>query len=258
MRTLLIVECGVLGLVVGSFLNVVVYRVPRHQSLLRPRSRCTSCEQRIRDRDNIPVLSWILLKGRCRNCQARISPRYPLVEFTTGALFVGSAAQLGVNWALPADLFFLASVFALALIDFEHLVLPRTIIYTALVGVSAFLLLAAAIYGEWHRFLLAVICAASWFALFFVINLLSPRSLGFGDVRLAPLLGLVLGWLGIRYVLLGFFLSNLIGALIGIGLIATKRIDRNHPVPYGVFLAMGSTLTLFAGTDLLRPFQHIL
>ncbi len=256
MLALLIGTCALFGLAVGSFLNVVIYRVPRNESIVSPRSKCPTCSMPIRERDNIPVLSWLLLRGKCRNCHSPISARYPLVELAGGALFAGAAARLGYNWALPAILVLLASLLALACIDLEHLLLPKKIIYPTLLMVGGLLVLAAAMTGEWHNLLVAGICAVAWFLLFFVMNFASPRILGFGDVRLAPILGLGLGWLGWRYVVLGFFSGNLIGAVIGIALIATKRMRRDQQIPYGVFLALGSALAIFAGPELLAPFQR--
>jgi leader peptidase (prepilin peptidase)/N-methyltransferase len=253
---LLIVGCGLFGLAIGSFLNVVIYRVPRQLSIVSPRSACPTCSTPILERDNIPVLSWLLLRGRCRTCHSPISARYPLVELACAGLFAGAAARTGFNWDLPAFLVLLASLLALACIDLELLLLPKSIIYPTLVAETGLLLLAAAVTGEWHRLLVAAICAASWFVLFFALNFASPRYLGFGDVRLAPLLGLGLGWLGWRYVVLGFFLANLVGALIGIFLIATKRMNRDQPIPYGVFLAMGAAIAIYAGPALLSPFQR--
>jgi len=131
--------CAVLGLVIGSFLNVVIYRVPRHLSIVSPRSACTSCGVPIKERDNVPVLSWLILRGRCRNCHLPISKRYPLVELGGGVLFAGAAARIGFNWDLPAFMVLLASLLALSLIDLEHLVLPKSIIYPSLIMVSALL-----------------------------------------------------------------------------------------------------------------------
>lgn len=257
MFTLLIVGCAVFGLAVGSFLNVVIYRVPRKLSIVTPRSACPNCSTPILDRDNIPVISWLILRGRCRTCKTPISPRYPLVELGCSALFAGTAARVGAQWSLPAYLIFMGSLLALALIDLELMVLPRKIIYPSLLGVAAFLTLAAGVDHQWHRLLIAGICALSWFALFFLLNLISPRALGFGDVRLAPLLGLGLGWFGIRFVILGFFAANLIGAFIGLTLIALKKMKRNQPIAYGVFLATGTALAVFAGPLLLAPFSHL-
>lgn len=256
MLGLLIGGCAVLGLAVGSFLNVVIYRVPRHESIVSPRSACPTCHAQILDRDNIPIVSWVLLRGRCRNCREPISWRYPLVELTCAGLFAGAAARVGFDWDLPALIILLAGLFALACIDLEHLVLPKAVVYATLLPLASSLVLAAATTGEWHRLLIAGLCAAAWFVAFFVLNAVGPRYLGFGDVRLAPLLGLGLGWLGVRYVLLGFFAANLIGAVIGVTLIALKKMKRDQPIPYGVFLALGAALAIYAGPELLAPFQR--
>ncbi|MFY9782340.1 MAG: prepilin peptidase [Acidimicrobiales bacterium] len=257
MLALLIAICAFFGLCVGSFLNVVIYRVPLHESIVRPRSHCPTCGNSIKDRDNIPVLSWLMLRGRCRNCHAPISPRYILVELAGGALFAGAAARLGYNWELPAFLILLSGLLALAVIDFEHLILPKRIVYVTLALAALLFVLDAAITSEWKKLLVAAICSAAWFAVFFLMNLASPRILGFGDVRLALVLGFGLGWLGWRYVVLGFFAGNLIGLIIGVSLILAKKIRRDQPVPYGVFLAMGATLAVFAGPELLQPLQNL-
>ncbi len=256
MLGLLIGFCAILGLVVGSFLNVVIYRVPRNESIVRPRSSCTTCGALIRERDNIPVISWLVLRGRCRDCQAPISARYPLVELASGALFAGTAARFGYQWDLPAYLVLFAGLLALSCIDVERMLLPKKIVYPLTVLVGALLLLAAAETGKWHDYVIGVVCAAGWFIVFFALNYASPKVLGFGDVRLSLVLGLSLGWLGISYVLLGFFAANVIGAVVGIALIATKHMDRQSRIPYGVFLASGCALAVFAGPELLRPFSH--
>jgi len=120
--------CFVIGLCVGSFLNVVIYRVPRRESVVRPRSHCPACEAPIADRDNIPVLSWMLLRGRCRSCGARISVRYPLVELGTAVLFVAAAVRLGATWQLPAFCVFFASLLAISVIDLDHYIIPNRVI----------------------------------------------------------------------------------------------------------------------------------
>lgn len=257
MLGVLIGICALFGLAVGSFLNVVIYRVPRNESIVSPRSRCPSCGVAIKERDNIPVFSWLLLRGRCRNCRAPISPRYLFVELAGGALFAGVGARLGFNWDLPAFLVLLAGLLALACIDLEHLVLPKKVVYPTLVMVGGLLVLAAAVTGEWHNLLVAAICSISWFVVFFLMNFASPRVLGFGDVRLALVLGLGLGWLGWRYVILGFFAANLIGAIVGLTLIVMKKMTRDQPIPYGVFLAIGTALAVFTGPEVTSWFSSI-
>jgi leader peptidase (prepilin peptidase) / N-methyltransferase len=252
----LVVLCAVLGLSVGSFLNVVIYRVPRKVSVVRPRSSCPSCETPISSRDNIPVVSWLLLGRRCRSCRQPISARYPLVEILTATIFVAAALRFGWDWALPAFLVLLAGLLALAFTDLEHFLLPVRIVYPVLVGVAGLLVLAAVATGEWHRLLIAAICAGGSFGFFFVINFINPRWLAFGDVRLSLVIGLGLGWLGVGYVLLGFFLANLLGAAVGFALIATKHLDRKSHIPFGVFLALGAATAVFAGSPILDWYGH--
>ncbi len=256
MLGVLIGLCALFGLAIGSFLNVVIYRVPKGMSVVSPRSACPSCATPIAERDNIPVVSWVLLRGRCRHCHEPISARYPLVELACAALFAGTAARLGYDWALPAFLVLFAGLLALSVIDVETLLLPKKIVWPLSVLVGALLIMAAAATGKWHDLLVGVICGAAWFVLFFALNLASPRLLGFGDVRLAPVLGLALGWLGVRYVFLGFFAANIIGAAIGVALIVTHRMSRQQQIPYGVFLAAGFAVAVFTGPELLRPFVN--
>lgn len=237
---------------------MVIYRVPRHQSIVSPRSACPTCGVAILERDNIPVLSWLLLKRRCRNCRSPISARYPLVELACSGLFAGAAARVGFNWDLPALLVLLAGLLALACIDLELLVLPKLIVYPTLAGVGCLLLLDAVATAEWHKLLVAVVCAVGWFLAFFALNFINPRYLGFGDVRLAAVLGLGLGWLGWRYIVLGFFAANLLGAVIGIVLLWTKRMTREQQIPYGIFLALGAAFAIYAGPEILAPLQRFL
>jgi leader peptidase (prepilin peptidase)/N-methyltransferase len=254
--TLLLIYCSLLGLVVGSFLNVVIYRVPKHLSIVRPRSACPNCQHPIGERDNIPVVSWIILRGRCRQCHSPISLRYPLVELSTGILFALTAWRLGTHVDLGAFLILDAALMALALIDLEHLLLPRSIVYPALGGVGGWLLGSAAYYGQWHRLLIAALCALIWFVVFWLLNFLSPRSLGYGDVRLTLVLGIALGWLGVGDVLIGFFAANLIGAVIGLTLIALKKMSRDQPIPYGVYLALGTVVAVLIGPALLTHWHY--
>jgi leader peptidase (prepilin peptidase)/N-methyltransferase len=253
---LLLTYCALLGLAIGSFLNVVIYRVPRHLSIVRPGSACPTCAQPIANRDNVPLLSWVLLRGKCRHCHSPISVRYPLVELLTAVVFTLTAWRVGPHLDLVAFLVLDASLVALALIDLEMLLLPRAIVYPTLAGVAAMLTVTAGVDHQWRRLAVAALCALSWFVVFFVMNFLSPRSLGFGDVRLSLVLGLALGWLGVGEVIVGFFVSNLVGAVVGVTLILTKKMRRDQPIPYGVFLAIGTLLTVLGGPMILAHWHH--
>jgi leader peptidase (prepilin peptidase)/N-methyltransferase len=248
--------CGVFGLAVGSFLNVVIHRVPRKESIVRPRSRCPTCGTQLAERDNIPVISWLLLGGKCRTCRTSISPRYPAVELLTAGLFAAVGARFGADWALPAFLVFAAGMISLAFIDLEHYLLPKRIVYSVLLTEVALLIVAAAGSGRWHRLLIGAISGAASFAVFFTLNFINPRWLAFGDVRLSAPIGLTLGWLGAGYVPLGFLAANLLGAVVGLGLIAAKRIERKTPIPFGVFLALGAFVAIFAGAPILHWYRR--
>jgi leader peptidase (prepilin peptidase)/N-methyltransferase len=176
------------------------------------------------------------------------------VELCCAALFAGTAARFGYSWALPAFLVLFAGLLALSVIDVERLILPKVIVWPLSLAVAGLLVVASAATGEWHDLFVGAVCAAAWFVLFYVMFAVSPRLLGFGDVRLAPVLGLALGWLGWRYVVLGFFAANLIGAIVGITLIATHRMSRSQQIPYGVFLALGCAFAVFTGPELVRAF----
>lgn len=252
MFAFVVLVSAVFGLVIGSFLNVVVYRVPAGKSIVRPPSACPSCGMQIRARDNVPVLSWLMLGGKCRNCSARISMRYPLMELLTGVAFALVGARFGASWSLPAELAFTAGLIALASVDLERYLLPRAILYPTAAIVAAGLVAAAGAQGQWRRLGVAFLCALGSFAVFFTINFIRPAWMGFGDVRLAALIGGALGWLGVGVVIVGFMAANLLGALVGIGLMARGRASRKTALPYGVFLAAGSLFALLAGAPVVH------
>ncbi|HLI55177.1 MAG TPA: prepilin peptidase [Acidimicrobiales bacterium] len=253
MTALLLAALGVYGLAVGSFLNVVVHRVPRGESVVKPPSACPGCGAQIAPRDNIPVVSWLLLRARCRSCGMRISARYPLVELLTAGVFVAMGFRFGFSWTLPAEVIFGAGLVALSFIDLDHLLLPRVVVYPLGGLVLAALVVAAGVQGQWHRLAVAAASGAVEFAVLFAINLASPRALGFGDVRFGAVLGLALGWLGWHYAFIGFLAANLLGAVVGIVLMAAKRAGRRTPIPYGVFLSAGAFLAILAGGSIHYP-----
>jgi len=251
----LIVAGSVLfGLVIGSFLNVVIHRVPAGESVVHPRSRCPSCGTEISARDNIPVLSWVLLRGKCRACGAPISARYPAVEVLTGALFGAVAARLGADWALPAFLVLTAALVALSAIDLDTFTLPRKVIYVTGAISVVLLAVAALITGDSRGIVEAITGAAIAFTVLFVIHLVSPRGMGFGDVRLAALLGLFLGWMELPQVGVGLFLAFLLASVVGVTLMLLGRKGRKDRVPFGPFLAAGTMLAIFVGQPILDAY----
>lgn len=231
-----------LGAIVGSFLNVVAYRLPRGESLLQPGSRCPRCEAPIRSYDNVPVLSWLLLRGRCRCCGERISPRYPIVELATGLLFAGTLAARGDRPELWLWLPFIAILVAVTLIDLDHRIIPNRIV---LVGVVVATVGWAAIDpGHLPQVLIAA-AAAGGFLL--AVVLAYPRGMGMGDVKLAAVMGLFLGRAVAPALLIGFAT----GAIVGVAIIARRgAAARKQAVPFGPFLALGGVIGVYAGEQI--------
>lgn len=254
----LTVLCAVLGLIVGSFLNVVIHRVPLGESVVSPRSRCPRCGHEIGALDNIPVLSWLLLRGRCRQCQAPISIRYPLVEVLTSVVFVSMALRFGLDWVLPAYLYFGAVGVALALIDLDVHRLPDALTLPSYPVLGALLLLPTVADGLWGDFLRAWLAAAALFAFYFVLVLVYPSGMGFGDVKLAGVLGLVLGWLSWGVLVVGGFLGFLLGALVGGTLMVTRRAGRKSKIPFGPFMLVGAWLAVLFGDRVWDAYLGIL
>jgi leader peptidase (prepilin peptidase)/N-methyltransferase len=256
--TALVLLCALLGLLVGSFLNVVIYRVPRGESVVKPRSRCPGCGNEISPRDNIPVLSWLLLKGRCRHCGEPISIRYPAVELLTSLVFVSMALRFGLAWVLPAFLYLGAVGVALALIDLDVKRLPDALTLPSYV-VGAVLLGGAAIAdGDAGLMVRAALGAFALFAFYFLLLLIYPPGMGFGDVKLAGVLGLYLGYLGWGTLIVGGFLGFLLGAIVSIGLMLVRRAGRKSKIPFGPFMLVGAFLAIFIGQPLADAYLRTL
>jgi leader peptidase (prepilin peptidase) / N-methyltransferase len=247
MAVLVALISGVYGLVIGSFLNVVILRVPRKESLVRPGSHCPGCNAPIAARENIPLFSWVLLRGKCRHCREPISIRYPLIELLTAVLFAAVGARFHDSWALPAFLTLTAALIAISAIDLEHFIIPNRIVYP--VGIASVILLAgaAALEHSWSPFGRALLGAIGAFVFFFVLHVVAPGGMGFGDVRLSAVLGLFLGWMGGMQVFGGLFLGFLLGAVIGMLLIAFGGRGRKQHIPFGPFLAAGTMIFVLFG-----------
>lgn len=244
-----------MGLLFGSFATVAAYRIPRRESIVTGRSRCPECGRTITAWENIPVLSWLILRGRCRGCGNRIPPRYPLIELATGLLFVVAVWRFDslVNAAAFAAFFWVLVV--LTVIDLDHKLLPNRIVYpTGVVGALA-LTLAALIEGDLDRLVSAAIGALVFGGFFFLIAFIYPAGMGGGDVKLAFVLGMFLGYAGgIGVVLVGMFLAFLIGGLSGVLVMLVTGGDRKMQVPFGPFLTLGTVLAIAVGRQLVDAY----
>lgn len=241
---------GVLGLLIGSFLNVVVHRVPAGLSLVSPGSACPACAHPVRPRDNVPVVSWLVLRGRCRDCAAPISVRYPMVELATGLLFALTGWRFGASPFTGAALVVVAAGVALFLIDLEHRRLPFAVTGAAATGTVIALVVDVVLHGP-GLLPTALLSTGLWLVVYGGIWLLTlGRGMGLGDVALAPVLGLALGWLGWGPSVVGLALGFGIGAVVGVLLIASGRSRVGMRVPHGPFLLSGAAVGMFAGAPL--------
>jgi leader peptidase (prepilin peptidase) / N-methyltransferase len=231
---------ALVGAIFGSFLNVVAYRLPRGESLSRPRSHCPGCAKPIRPYDNIPVLSWLMLRGRCRACGIRISPRYPLVEAGTAALCALVVVAKGADEDALLGLALVLLLVPVTLIDLDHRIIPNKLVLAGALVAPAIVALVAP--DDLTEHLIAAVAAGGFFLL---AVLAYPRGMGMGDVKLAAVLGLFLG----RAVGPAVFIALLSGTLVGAVVIARKgaREGRKTAVPFGPFLALGAVCALFAG-----------
>ena len=268
-----VVVAAVLGLMIGSFLNVVAYRVPAHISLLRE-SRCPTCDAPVRPWQNVPVISWIALRGKCAQCGARISARYPIVEALTGLAFgvvtwwvLTSSAATGIEstadgvalaLVLVALLYFAAISIVLTLIDLDTRRLPNSIVLPSYLVAGALLTSAALLGGEWSALLRAGIGAAVMYAFYFVLRLARPGGMGGGDVKLAGVVGLYLGWVGWGALAVGAFAAFLFGGLFGIALLLIRRAGRKTAIPFGPWMILGAWTGIFAGDAVGRWYVNLI
>lgn len=254
---------GLVGLLIGSFLNVVVYRVPAGMSIVSPPSACPNCGRHIRGFDNIPVLSWLFLRGRCRDCREPISWRYPAVELGTAILFLAvawrflpaalqnGASTLAVSAPMLVAYAFLAAIsIALALIDIDVHRLPNTIVLSALIVAAALFTLEAILTGNYAALLRAGIGMVALFAFYFLLALVYPGGMGFGDVKLAAVLGIYLGWLGWGELIVGAFAAFLLGGLFAVGLMIFKRAGRKSAIPFGPWMLGGAWIAILFGNTI--------
>ncbi len=250
-----VVYAGLVGLIVGSYLNVVVHRLPHNESTVLPRSRCPKCGAAIRARDNLPVVSWLLLGGRCRDCRAPISGRYPLIELLTGLLFAGAVLRFGVTPTAAGAAAFCAALVALAAIDVEHFILPDKITLPGIaLGLAVQPLLAwgtlpGALQGALFGAGILLVMAGLWEVLRGV------EGMGLGDVKMLAMVG---AFLGLHGVIVTLVFASLAGSVVGIALLSRGAIELQGKLPFGFFLALGGAVALFAGEPLARAYLQLL
>ena len=268
---LLFIFAGILGLAIGSFLNVVIYRVPAGRSIVVPASACPTCGSSIRTYDNVPVLSWLVLRGKCRECAAPISVRYPLVELGTGLFFVTVAVLFAPTilaapdtrsivsglLVLVAFLFLAAVSVALALIDIDVHKLPNAIVLPAYAVGAVLLSSASIVSGEYSVLLRAGIAMAALFLAYFLMAFLYPAGMGLGDVKLAGVLGLYLGWVGWGAVIVGALGAFILGGVYAFVLILGKRANRKSGIPFGPWMLVGAWLGIGIGNEAFAGYLSI-
>jgi leader peptidase (prepilin peptidase) / N-methyltransferase len=240
---------AICGLCLGSFVNVVAYRLPNGMSLVAPASACPGCGTAIRPYDNVPVLSWLALGGHCRACDTSISPRYPLTEALTGALFAAVVIARGASRSVWLDLIFVAALVAITRIDLEHRIIPNRILLpvaVAAVGLTA-------IFTP-HHLVENLIAGAAAGGFLFAAVLAYPSGMGMGDVKLAAVMGLVLG----RSVAPAMLVALVAGTVVGVGVMARRGVTegRRTAIPFGPFLALGGVVGIFAGPALVNAYLH--
>lgn len=242
----------VVGLLLGSFANVCIHRIPAGESIVSPRSRCPRCKAPIAWWDNVPILSFLILGRRCRFCRAPISVRYPVVELTNGVLYVLVVTLHGLTWRSAAEMAFVTLLLILAFIDFDHQILPDVL---TLPGTAA--AVAASLLGGGPSIAESLLAAIGMYVLFAFVAwsyklLRGVDGLGQGDWKMAALLGAFLGW---QKALFAVFAGAVSGSIVGLVLITVARKDAQHPMPFGTFLALGGILAILIGDPVLTWYR---
>lgn len=254
--TLVLTACIVMGLVVGSFLTVVVDRVPRGGSVVQPPSACGACGNRLTAPDLVPIVSWLVLRGKCRHCGTAIGSEPLIIETATASIFVAFGLKFGADPVLPAFWILGAALVALVWIDLHEFRLPREITYTAILLSAPVIVIAAILNDEPERIWQAALGAVIALAVMGLIYVASRGGMGDGDVRLAPLLGIHLGYLNPGIVPVGLFFGFLLGAVVGVIAMAVGTAGRKTALPFGPFLALGTVLAVFVGQSFIDLIWH--
>jgi leader peptidase (prepilin peptidase)/N-methyltransferase len=248
--TYLYVLLFLFGITIGSFLNVVIYRIPNGGSL-NGRSHCPKCDNQIRGYDNIPVLSWIFLRGKCRDCKESISIRYPLIELATGIFWLVLGVSFGYDPILPLLLILAAATIALTMIDFDTMTLPNVITYPIFILTAIYLPILAWLTDSWDNLVSAGLGSAIYFVFFFGLWFITGgKGLGFGDVKLAPTLGALIGWFSLHGTVVGIMGAFIFGGIPAGIIMAMGIIKKGTQIPFGPMLMLGAWVAVFFGESL--------
>ena len=257
--TLGVILAFVLGLIFGSFGTVAAHRIPRRETIVTGRSKCPNCGRKIKAHENVPVVSYLILRGRCPGCGTRISLRYPLIELVTGVLFALAVVKFEVTVTAVVYAAFFWVLVVLTVIDLEHKLLPNRIVYPTFVVGWAGLVIAALVDGDTERLRSAALGAVVFGGFFFVVAFVYPAGMGGGDVKLAFVLGTFVGYAGgVGAVLAGMFASFLLGGVIGIIAMRFSGKGRKTKIPFGPFLALGSVIAVFLGERIAEGYVEFL
>ena len=239
---------GLLGLIIGSFLNVCIYRLPRGLSPVRPRSGCTKCGHLLAWYENVPIVSYLVLRGRCRKCGASISPMYPIIEAITGAMFLAGYLLYGPGLLLVVRLLFGCAMIVLFVVDLQHHILPNVI---TLPGIVIGFLCSTLVGPGWQASLIGIVAGGGtlWAIAEIYYRIRHEEGLGMGDVKMLGMVGAFLGW---KLVLLTLVIASFSGTLVGVGVLVLKRESMKYALPFGTFLAVGALIAAVAGDPILH------
>ena len=244
---MIVAAASFVGVLIGSFLNVVAHRIPAGVSIITPPSACPSCHTEIKARDNVPIVSWLLLRGRCRACGVAISARYPIVEAAGGVVFGAAAAIIGATWVLPAYLWFAGVTLVLAVIDLDVKRIPNRVLYPGSVVAVALLVVGGFIEGSRDGVVRAIAGGAAYFGGLLVVALAARGGFGMGDVKLSFLLGVFTAFRSWGSLAVAVFAAFVLGGLVAIGLLVAGRARRRDLIPFGPSLILGAWIAIAAG-----------
>lgn len=246
---------GLFGLMVGSFLNVCIYRIPREESIVFPRSHCPNCEYQIKSWENIPILSYLMLRGKCSNCNTSISIRYPLVELMTSLLFILLYFRFGLSFDFVMSVLFSSIILIITVIDIDHLIIPNRLLLIGIIP-AIYTIVSNGIQNSLPNFIGAISLGSGILLISLLGKLIFKKdSMGMGDVKYAALIGLLLGW---DNGLLAIFLSFIFASILILILMPFGKISFGQRIPFGPFLSLGTIVALLWGQDIINMYLNLM